>query len=103
MTIEIVLSDLCASVVKTVVLKTSRAARDCDRAGARHLDKPKRYHQRNKRVQLFARAGHLEDKAFGRRVDDPRPEDVGEPQRLDTRLAFARDLDQRHLALARGA
>src|SRR5712671_1098836 len=84
MTVEIVLCDLCASVVKTVILKTPRAARDRDRAGARYLDKPKRYHERNKRVQLFARAGHLEDKAFGRRVDDARPEDVGEPQRRDT-------------------
>src|SRR6267143_6691152 len=84
-------------------LKARRAARDRNGTGARHLNQPQRLHQRNESVELFARSRHLEDKAFGRRIDDASPEDVSETERLDARLAFARDLDQRHFALDKGA
>src|SRR6516225_4617512 len=84
-------------------LKTCRAARDRDGTRARHLDEAKGLHQRDEGVELFARPGHLEDEAFGRRIDDSGPKDVGETERLDARLAFAHDLDQRHLALDKGS
>src|SRR6266403_5254805 len=51
-------------------LKARRAARDCDGAGARYFGEPQRLHQRDEGVELFARSRHLEDKAFGRRIDD---------------------------------
>src|ERR1700737_1932030 len=84
-------------------LKARRAARDRNRTGAGYLNEPERLHQRDESVELFARSRHLEDEAFGRRIDDAGAEDVGETERLDARLAFARDLDQRHLALDKGA
>src|SRR6266481_617491 len=84
-------------------LKARRAARDRNRTGAGYLNEPERLHQRDESVELFARSRHLEDEAFGRRIDDAGTEDVGEAERLDARLAFARDLDQRHLALDKGA
>src|ERR1700737_905010 len=84
-------------------LKARRAARDRNRTGAGYLNEPERLHQRDESVELFTRSRHLEDEALGRRIDDAGAEDVGETERLDARLAFARDLDQRHFALDKGA
>jgi hypothetical protein len=75
-------------------LKARRAARDRDGTGARHLDEPEGLHQGDESVELFARTGHFEDERFGRRIDDACPEDIGETERLDPRLAFAGNLDQ---------
>jgi len=60
--------------------KARDAARDCDGTGAADLDQPERLHQCNKRAELLARPGQLEDKALGRRVDDARAENVRETQ-----------------------
>src|SRR5437588_13068347 len=91
---------LTASLVK--ISELAGAAGDRDGAGARHLDQTQRLHQRDERVELLARPGHLEHKTLGRRVHHPRPEDIGKPQRLDPSFALAGDLDPGQLALDRG-
>src|SRR6185312_8517437 len=80
-----------------------RPARDGDDAGARHVDEAQRLHQVDEGVELLGRAGHLENEALDRRIDDPGTENVGQPQGFDALLAGARHLDERQLALDMGA
>ncbi len=43
----------------------------------------------NERFDLRWLAGNLEDEMLDRRIDDLRPENLGEPQRFDTFVALA--------------
>src|SRR5436190_3094236 len=76
-----------------------RPAGDGDDAGARHLDQAERQHQSDELVDLVGFAGELEHEALGCGIDHPRPERIGETQRLDSALAGAAYFDHRELAL----
>src|SRR5262245_49890743 len=68
------------------------AARNGGDAGAHHLDKPERLHQRNELLDLAGLAGELEDEGYVGGIDHTRPEGVGQAQRLDAVVAGSRHL-----------
>src|SRR3954451_13767967 len=78
-----------------------RPAPDGGDAGARDFHKPERAHQVDELVDLGGIAGDLEHQALGRGVDHAGAERVGQPHRLDARLAKAAHFHHRQFALDR--